>query len=184
MAHDETSYSKNESYLNGDDGEDEEHARARPNMDSTTASRKRASTSSPSAEMKNASRKPSSGKAGPKLRWSVLHADDMAGDCRRSSPLPKSKQHAAATVGWRQHLGRGGFQHGPTGSIFRPLAAMETAALPSTVYGAVYCRRFGPGGSLDRRVKSLHAPAQMGWRGMEHKRWDNPCIILHQGCRS
>jgi hypothetical protein len=44
--------------------------------------------------------------------------------------------------------------------------------------------RFGPGGSLDRRVKSLRAPAQMGWRGIEHKRWGKPCIILHQGCRS
>jgi hypothetical protein len=32
------------------------------------------------------------------------------------------------------------------------------------------CRRFGPGGSLDRRVNlSMHAPAQMGWREMEHK---------------
>jgi hypothetical protein len=31
-------------------------------------------------------------------------------------------------------------------------------------------RRFGPGGSLDRRVNlSLCAPAQMGWREMEHK---------------
>jgi hypothetical protein len=41
------------------------------------------------------------------------------------------------------------------------------------------------GGSLDRRMKlSLHAPAQMGWREMEHKRWGKPCIILHQGCRS
>jgi hypothetical protein len=47
------------------------------------------------------------------------------------------------------------------------------------------CRRFGHGGSLDRRVRlSLHAPAQMGWRGMEHKMWGKPCIILHQGCRS
>jgi hypothetical protein len=46
------------------------------------------------------------------------------------------------------------------------------------------CWRFGPGGSLDRRVKSLRAPAQMGWHGMEHKRWGKPCIILHQGCRS
>jgi hypothetical protein len=46
------------------------------------------------------------------------------------------------------------------------------------------CRCFGPEGSLDRRVKSLRAPAQMGWRGMEHKRWGKPCIILHQGCRS
>jgi hypothetical protein len=31
-------------------------------------------------------------------------------------------------------------------------------------------RRFDPGGSLDRRVKlSLRAPAQIGWREMEHK---------------
>jgi hypothetical protein len=47
------------------------------------------------------------------------------------------------------------------------------------------CRHFGHGGSLDRRVRlSLRAPAQMGWRWMEHKRWGKPCIILHQGCRS
>jgi hypothetical protein len=32
------------------------------------------------------------------------------------------------------------------------------------------CRCFDPRGSLDRRVKlSLRAPAQMGWREMEHK---------------
>jgi hypothetical protein len=32
------------------------------------------------------------------------------------------------------------------------------------------CRRFDPGGSLDRRVElSLRAPAQMGWRETEHK---------------
>jgi hypothetical protein len=32
------------------------------------------------------------------------------------------------------------------------------------------CRYFGPGGSLDRRVNLLlRAPAQMGWREMEHK---------------
>jgi hypothetical protein len=32
------------------------------------------------------------------------------------------------------------------------------------------CRRFDPGGSLDRRVKLLlRVPAQMGWREMEHK---------------
>jgi hypothetical protein len=32
------------------------------------------------------------------------------------------------------------------------------------------CRRFDPGGSLDRRVKlSLRVPAQMGWREIEHK---------------
>jgi hypothetical protein len=69
---------------------------------------------------------------------SVPRADDMVGDCRRSSLLPKSKQHAAATVGRRQHLEHGGFQHGLTGSVFRPLVATETAALPSTEYGAVY----------------------------------------------
>jgi hypothetical protein len=40
------------------------------------------------------------------------------------------------------------------------------------------CRRFDPGGSLDRRVKlSLRAPAQMGWREMEHKRGEN-----HDSC--
>jgi hypothetical protein len=49
-------------------------------------------------------------------------------------------------------------------------------------YGVSASRtRWGP---LDRPVKSLRVPAQMGWRGMEHKRWDKPCIILHQGCRS
>jgi hypothetical protein len=32
------------------------------------------------------------------------------------------------------------------------------------------CRRFDPGGSLDRRVKLLlRVSAQMGWREMEHK---------------
>jgi hypothetical protein len=32
------------------------------------------------------------------------------------------------------------------------------------------CRRFDPGGSLDRRVNlSLRVPTQMGWRKMEHK---------------
>jgi hypothetical protein len=36
------------------------------------------------------------------------------------------------------------------------------------------CRRFDPGGSLDRRVKlSLRAPAQMGWREIEHKEGEN-----------
>jgi hypothetical protein len=47
------------------------------------------------------------------------------------------------------------------------------------------CRRFGPGGSMDRRVNlSLRAPAQMGWCEMEHKWRNEPCIILHQGARS
>jgi hypothetical protein len=47
------------------------------------------------------------------------------------------------------------------------------------------CRRFGPGGSLDRRVNlSLCVPAQMGWCEMEHKWGNEPCIILHQGARS
>jgi hypothetical protein len=43
------------------------------------------------------------------------------------------------------------------------------------------CRRFGLGGSLDRRVKSLRAPAQMGWRGMEHKRWGKPVLSCTRG---
>jgi hypothetical protein len=40
------------------------------------------------------------------------------------------------------------------------------------------CRRFNPAGSLDRRVKlSLRAPAQMGWREMEHK-GGKPRLVL------
>jgi hypothetical protein len=40
------------------------------------------------------------------------------------------------------------------------------------------CRRFDPGGSLDRRVKlSLRAPAQMGWRETEHK-GGKPRLVL------
>jgi hypothetical protein len=39
------------------------------------------------------------------------------------------------------------------------------------------CRRFGPEGSLDRRVNlSLRAPAQMGWREMEHKGKTRPIL--------
>jgi hypothetical protein len=41
------------------------------------------------------------------------------------------------------------------------------------------CRRFDPGGSLDRRVKlSLRAPVQMGWREMEHKGGKIPRLVL------
>jgi hypothetical protein len=41
------------------------------------------------------------------------------------------------------------------------------------------CRRFDPRGSLVRRVKlSLRAPAQMGWREMEHKGGENPRLVL------
>jgi hypothetical protein len=44
------------------------------------------------------------------------------------------------------------------------------------------CRRFDPGGSLDRRVKlSLRVPAQMGWREMEHKGENAARVILRQG---
>jgi hypothetical protein len=45
------------------------------------------------------------------------------------------------------------------------------------------CRRFDPGGSLERRVKlSLHAPAQMGWREMEHRGGKTAArVILRQG---
>jgi hypothetical protein len=44
------------------------------------------------------------------------------------------------------------------------------------------CRRFNPGGSLDRRVKlSLRVPAQMGWREMEHKGENAARVILRQG---
>jgi hypothetical protein len=47
------------------------------------------------------------------------------------------------------------------------------------------CWRFDPGGSLDQRVKlSLCAPAQMGWREMEHEGGKTSArVILRQsGC--
>jgi hypothetical protein len=45
------------------------------------------------------------------------------------------------------------------------------------------CRRFGPGGSLDRRVNlSLRAPAQMGWREMEHKGKARLVLSQTRGC--
>jgi hypothetical protein len=44
------------------------------------------------------------------------------------------------------------------------------------------CRRFDPGGSLDRRVNlSLRVPAHMGWREMEHKGGNAARVILRQG---
>jgi hypothetical protein len=49
----------------------------------------------------------------------------------------------------------------------------------------VNCRRFDPGGSLDRRVKlSLRVPAQMGWHKMEHN-GGKPRLVLSRargGC--
>jgi hypothetical protein len=45
------------------------------------------------------------------------------------------------------------------------------------------CRRFGPGGSLNRRVNlSLRAPAQMGWRKMEHKGKSRLVLSRTRGC--
>jgi hypothetical protein len=44
------------------------------------------------------------------------------------------------------------------------------------------CQRFDPGWSLDRRVNlSLRVPAQMGWRGIEHKGKNAARVISHQG---
>jgi hypothetical protein len=44
------------------------------------------------------------------------------------------------------------------------------------------CRRFDPGGSLDRRVNLLlRVPAQMGWREMEHKGENAARVIPRQG---
>jgi hypothetical protein len=56
----------------------------------------------------------------------------------------------------------------------------------NTQHAPTWCanyRRFDPGGSLDRRVKlSLRAPAQMGWREMEHKGGETAAhVILCQG---
>jgi hypothetical protein len=51
--------------------------------------------------------------------------------------------------------------------------------------GLPMCRRFDPGGSLDRRVKlSLRVPAQMSWREIEHKGEYAAHVILRQGMRS
>jgi hypothetical protein len=45
------------------------------------------------------------------------------------------------------------------------------------------CRRFDPGGSLDRRVNlSLRVPAQMGWRKMEHKGETRLMLSRTRGC--
>jgi hypothetical protein len=48
----------------------------------------------------------------------------------------------------------------------------------------VSCRRFDPGGSLDRRVNlSLRVPAQMGWRETEHKGGNAARVApRHGGC--
>jgi hypothetical protein len=47
------------------------------------------------------------------------------------------------------------------------------------------CRRFDPGGSLDRRVKlSLRVPTQMGWREMEHKGKTRLVLSRARGMRS
>ena len=47
------------------------------------------------------------------------------------------------------------------------------------------CRRFDPGGSLDRRVNLLLCvPAQMGWREMEHKGKTRLVLSRARGMRS
>jgi hypothetical protein len=45
------------------------------------------------------------------------------------------------------------------------------------------CRRFGPGGSVSQPVNlSMCAPAQMGWRKMEHKRETRLVLSRTRGC--
>jgi hypothetical protein len=45
------------------------------------------------------------------------------------------------------------------------------------------CRRFDPGGSLDRRVNlSLRVPAQMGWCKMEHEGETRLVLSRTRGC--
>jgi hypothetical protein len=44
------------------------------------------------------------------------------------------------------------------------------------------CRRFDPGGSLDRQVKlPLRAPTQMGWHKTKHKGGNVARVVLRQG---
>jgi hypothetical protein len=105
-------------YLDGDDGEDGEHARARPNMDSTTASRKRASPPSPSDE---------------------IHFRTFGGNetmmMEKTGSTPELGR--TWTVPPRQGSELQRHRLRPR-SIFRLLAATETVALPSSEYGAVY----------------------------------------------
>jgi hypothetical protein len=45
------------------------------------------------------------------------------------------------------------------------------------------CRRFGPGGSASQPVNlSMRAPAQMGWREMEHKGKTRLVLSCTRGC--
>jgi hypothetical protein len=65
------------------------------------------------------------------------------------------------------------------------LSLSNTGSLVQAILTHIFktcCRRFDPGGSLDRRVKlSLCVPAQMGWREMEHKGENAARVILRQG---
>jgi hypothetical protein len=65
------------------------------------------------------------------------------------------------------------------------LSLSNTGSLVQAILTHIFktcCRRFDPGGSLDRRVKlSLCVPAQMGWREMENKGENAARVILRQG---
>jgi hypothetical protein len=84
----------------------------------------------------------------------------------------------------RMHVGshKGLYMFGPLERV-TPSARTCNTLLPVEVMhlsitGVHGCRRFDPGGSLDRRVKlSLHVPVQMGWREMEHK-GGKPWLVL------
>jgi hypothetical protein len=119
-------------YLNGDDGEDGEHVGARPNMDSTTASRKRASPPSPSDVIRfrtfggNETTMMEKTGSTPELGRTWTIPPRRGSELRRRRLRPRS--------------------------VFRPLAATETATLPSSEYGAVY-------GSCWKRLRA--PPTQM-----------------------
>jgi hypothetical protein len=50
-------------------------------------------------------------------------------------------------------------------------------------FSATICRRFGPGESVSQPVNlSLRAPAQMGWREMEHKGKTRLVLSRTRGC--
>jgi hypothetical protein len=59
---------------------------------------------------------------------------------------------------------------------------MARALTRTLDHGEHRCRRFDPGGSLDRRVNfSLRVPAQMGWHEMEHKGENAARVAPRQG---
>jgi hypothetical protein len=62
---------------------------------------------------------------------------------------------------------------------------LQTCRIPPRSFSLYVCRRFGPGGSLDRLVNFVAAcPCADGLVRDGTQGKNEPCIILHQGARS